>query len=121
MSNYTLETYSNENVIKVNQDALGVAGERIVGADLSQCIGRTASCTNVWSKPLGSYADGEPAAAMVFINVGGSVADVHCDTACWAKAGFAGETLRRLCMRVDLILAPLYSARVRADLSLLSA
>lgn len=92
MSNYTLQTYTNENVIKVNQDALGVAGERIAGADLSHCIGGAATCTNVWSKPLGAYIDGLPAAAMVFINVGGSAADVHCDAVCWAKAGFAGAT-----------------------------
>lgn len=91
MSNYTLDTYSNDNVIKINQDPLGVAGERIVGADLSTCKGSTASCTNVWSKRLGFYPDSQPAAAMVFLNVGGSAADVHCDAACWAKAGFAGE------------------------------
>eukprot|EP01043_Picozoa_sp_COSAG02_P058424 COSAG02_NODE_7269_length_3089_cov_2.645819_2_plen_112_part_00 len=92
MSNYTLQTYANDNVIKINQDALGVAGERIVGADLSQCIGGATSCTNVWSKPLGAYLDGLPAAAMVFINVGGSAADVRCDAVCWEKAGFAGAT-----------------------------
>ena len=95
MTNYTLETYLNLDVIKVNQDALGAAGERIVGTDLAHCVGGTASCTNVWSKRLGSYPDGQPAAAMVFLNVGGSTADVRCDTACWAKAGFDGTAARR--------------------------
>ena len=90
MSNYTLETYTNDNVIKINQDSLGAAGERIAGADLSTCTGGTAPCTNVWSKRLATL-DSQPAAAMVFINVGGSAADVHCDAACWTKAGFAGE------------------------------
>lgn len=96
MSNYTLETYTNLNVIKINQDALGAAGERIVGTDLSTCVGSTSSCTNVWSKPLDPQLvnpDSQPGAAMVFLNVGGSAADVRCDAACWAKAGFAGEEL----------------------------
>jgi alpha-galactosidase len=96
MSTYTLETYLNRDVIAVNQDSLGVPGERVAGGDLQHCAaGGSGSgsldCTNVWAKPLQgpSAAGGWPSAgALVFFNAGAAHADVRCDKACWAAAGF---------------------------------
>eukprot|EP00730_Choanoeca_flexa_P002655 TRINITY_DN11122_c0_g1_i1.p1 TRINITY_DN11122_c0_g1~~TRINITY_DN11122_c0_g1_i1.p1 ORF type:complete len:493 (+),score=81.50 TRINITY_DN11122_c0_g1_i1:160-1479(+) len=48
MSNYTLETYTNKQVIAVNQDSLGKQGIRVAGGDLSA----TGSTTEqVWLEP----------------------------------------------------------------------
>ena len=88
MTNYTVETYTNADVIQVNQDKLGAAGQRIAGGDLSSCRDGPKPCTNIWSKKLLSYDDSQAAAAMVFLNAGGTTVDVHCDQSCWARAGF---------------------------------
>eukprot|EP01047_Picozoa_sp_COSAG01_P068984 COSAG01_NODE_10095_length_2251_cov_40.614894_2_plen_153_part_00 len=93
-------------MIAVNQDSLGVPGERVAGGDLQHCAAGgsesesesesgsssgSLECTNVWAKPLRgpSAAGGWPSAgALVFLNAGAAHADVRCDKACWAAAGF---------------------------------
>lgn len=74
MSDSTLATYSNADVIKVSQDSLGRQGSRVFGGALHG----SKSGVNVWSRPL---ADGSH--ALVFINAGIAVADVTCDEACF--------------------------------------
>lgn len=76
MSDFNIETYTNERVIKVNQDAMGIQGHRVVGQDLSSKNG-----TNVWTRPL---SNGDRAIA--FANVGPNAADVTCDVHCLSDA-----------------------------------
>lgn len=84
MSAATLATYTNKDVIQVNQDPLGKAGFRIQGGKLS---GENA--TNVWARQL---ANGD--FALVFLNVGPEAADVSCGPDCFAKIGVKpGQTL----------------------------
>ena len=85
MTNYTLETYLNKDVISVNQDPLGIQGKRIAGVALAGC---KSDCTNIWSRPL--KGNGNPGTnAVVFLNTGKATADIHCDHACWAAAGYS--------------------------------
>jgi len=87
ISNYTLATYTNEAVIRVNQDPLGRAGSRISGDDL---IGKGVTTrTNVWARPL---SDGSH--AMVFLNALEEDANVTCNQDCFAAIGrLPGEQL----------------------------
>lgn len=83
MSNYTLNTYTNQAVIGVNQDPMGKPGWRISGDAL------TDGATNVWARPL---VDGSH--AMVFLNANKSDAAVTCNADCFASIGlFPGERL----------------------------
>lgn len=77
MSPTTLATYTNKDVIGVNQDLLGKAGFRIQGDSLSG-----ANVTNVWARPL---ANGD--FALAFLNVGSETTDVTCGPDCFAKIG----------------------------------
>ena len=88
MTAQTLETYTNAKVIAVSQDKMGKAGTRVAGADMAGCRGKTANCTNVWSKPLS-----DKSSAMVFLNVGSAAATVSCDAACLSAAGFGSQHL----------------------------
>eukprot|EP01065_Artemidia_motanka_P037879 TRINITY_DN46782_c0_g1_i1.p1 TRINITY_DN46782_c0_g1~~TRINITY_DN46782_c0_g1_i1.p1 ORF type:complete len:417 (+),score=88.14 TRINITY_DN46782_c0_g1_i1:63-1253(+) len=76
MTAETLQTYSNKDVIAVNQDPLGKQGSRLHGGPLAS------GATNVWARPLsgGRFA-------MVLINTGAAAADVTCDAACFAQIG----------------------------------
>jgi len=64
MSDFVLQTYSNPEVIAVNQDTLGKAGWRLAGGNLSSPEDPT-SVTNVWGRPLSSGSW-----ALVFLNAG---------------------------------------------------
>jgi len=74
MSPTNLATYTNLDVIAINQDVDGRQGQRIVGGPLS---GKNA--TNVWAKRL---SDG--GFAVAFANTGPVDADIACDPSCWA-------------------------------------
>jgi len=80
MSQADLETYSNKEVISVNQDPLGKQGIRVFGGEL------TKGASNVWGKPL---SDGS--VAMVFINTGDAAVDVTCDPQCFSSLGFGSQ------------------------------
>jgi len=82
MSSFTLQTYSNKEVIAVSQDVLGVPGSRVAGEALS---GSTTP-VNVWARPLsnGSFA-------MVFLNAGGQADRVTCSQNCWNAMGIHGS------------------------------
>ena len=75
MSAMNIETYSNADVIAVNQDSLAKQGIRITGGQQSSSY--------VWSKPL---ANGDIAVA--FGNIGSKIQDVVCDKDCWFSAWF---------------------------------
>jgi len=51
ISDYSIVTYTNREVIAVNQDPRGAGGIRLVGGDLRPCINGS-TCLNVWGKPL---------------------------------------------------------------------
>eukprot|EP01059_Diplonema_ambulator_P015467 TRINITY_DN2660_c0_g1_i1.p1 TRINITY_DN2660_c0_g1~~TRINITY_DN2660_c0_g1_i1.p1 ORF type:complete len:406 (+),score=110.72 TRINITY_DN2660_c0_g1_i1:128-1219(+) len=74
MTPYTLQTYTNKDVIAVNQDPLGHGGIRVAGDDLPT------SPTNVWGKTLTNNR-----VAMVFLNVGSVEATVTCPQSCLAQ------------------------------------
>jgi alpha-galactosidase len=71
MSPYTLETYTNHEVIAVDQDVLGKQGKRINGGFLNE------TNTNIWARQL---KDGY---AMVFLNIGPTVVNISCDVSCF--------------------------------------
>jgi hypothetical protein len=85
-SKYALETYSNEEVIQLNQEPGGVAAVRIAGDDLvgppTPCAdpeGRFNNCTNVWGRLLTRGNE----LAIAFVNNGLAAVEVHCDVACF--------------------------------------
>lgn len=81
MTEETLKTYSNKEVISVSQDPLGKAGSRVFGGNVTGASdGRPA--VNVWARPLhdGSYA-------MVFLNAGLSKISVTCGPDCFKLIG----------------------------------
>lgn len=76
-SAWDLATYTNSEVIAVNQDPLGRQGVRIDGGHLR---GFFASDTNVWARPLSSGGW-----AAVFFNNAASTSDIVCDSKCFAQ------------------------------------
>jgi len=86
MSAETLATYSNKEVIAVNQDPAGRQGWRIQGGPLAD----GSSTGNIWARPLsdGSFA-------LVFLNVGKSPLTLTCDEDCFAALNLSapGSTL----------------------------
>jgi len=89
LSSYALETYSNEEVIAVNQDKLGKQGIRIEGGDLNLRSTDPFNTTNIWAREL---HDGSR--AIVFLNVGSSQVSLICDQRCFAKMGFSNLDTR---------------------------
>jgi alpha-galactosidase len=78
MLRYALETYSNEELVAINQDPLGSPAKRIVGGDLSFPCKTACNSTNVWGRQLsgGKFALG-------FVNNAGSAAKITCDGSCF--------------------------------------
>jgi alpha-galactosidase len=74
LSAWDLETYTNIEVIHVDQDPLGVQGSRIAGGPLKS----KQSTTNVWGRPLR-----DKSYALVFLNNGNAAADIACDQWCF--------------------------------------
>ena len=84
MSSRNVDTFSNADVIAVNQDALGHQGVRVFGGDLTgHYHNADAQGINVWSTNL---VDGSK--AMVFLNVKDAVQNITCDAVCFESAGF---------------------------------
>jgi alpha-galactosidase len=81
---FDLETVTNDEVIAVNQDPLGVQGTRIKGDTLTPEPGNPDnSHINIWAKPL----NGGKSAA-VFISTASSSTSIQCDVNCFAAMGF---------------------------------
>jgi len=81
LNSWDLQTYSNTELIAINQDPAGKQGSRLAGGNLYQ--GTTKSTFNVWGKKL---QDGS--AVLIFLNNAGSAADVTCDSSCFSAMGF---------------------------------
>jgi len=105
MSVWDFETYSNVELIAIDQDPLGVQGRVIVG----NCPALTTvtrngvesavipECQEVWGKPL---SNGD--AAVVLVNYGSQNATVTCDSTCLSSLGFTNVFVRDLWAHVDL-------------------
>eukprot|EP01098_Paradermamoeba_levis_P016984 TRINITY_DN947_c0_g2_i2.p1 TRINITY_DN947_c0_g2~~TRINITY_DN947_c0_g2_i2.p1 ORF type:complete len:169 (-),score=63.67 TRINITY_DN947_c0_g2_i2:87-593(-) len=85
---FDLETYSNQEVIAVDQDPLGLQGVRIAGADLSPGNSPTPSPTNIWGKKLQDQSW-----AIIFLNNANTTSDVVCDSECFAKTDFPASAV----------------------------
>jgi alpha-galactosidase len=82
LNDWDLQTYSNTEVIAVNQDPLGYQGVRLVGGNLIQKpVGLT---YNIWGKKL---FDGS--AAVIFLNNANATATITCDSKCFGTFGWA--------------------------------
>jgi len=79
---WDLETYTNPEVIAVNQDVLGKQGIRISGTNLS--VGDDLSTDNVWARELtgGAYA-------MIFLNNANDDKNVTCSQTCFQRIGIS--------------------------------
>ena len=91
---YTAETYSNEELIEINQDKLGSPAKRIVGNDLAwPCRGGPTNCSNVWGRTLSSNSH-----ALAFVNNGDKEAKLQCDEACFTKLNIS-SSVQKLAVR----------------------
>jgi len=79
LSQFDLTTYSNTEVIAVDQDPLGYQGIRAVGGNLS---GNNASLTNIWAKLLSTNSW-----ALVFLNNAQTPMAITCDSKCFQEIG----------------------------------
>jgi len=78
---WDLDTYSNAEVIAVDQDRAGRQGLRLAGGDLGGNTG-----FNVWGKRL---QDGS--AVLLFLNNANQAADVTCPAGCFTTMGFTAS------------------------------
>eukprot|EP01052_Picozoa_sp_SAG31_P025710 SAG31_NODE_2272_length_6038_cov_37.265196_4_plen_154_part_00 len=113
-SKYALETYSNVEVLAINQDPVlpGAAppgsgykvGKRLVGGDLAlPCNGASANCSNVWGRPL---SDGK-SYVLAFVNNMASEDNVRCCGDCFSNLFYgatpaASYTVRDLWAHADV-------------------
>jgi len=86
LSAYSLQTYSNTEVIEVNQDPLGFQGMRVCGTNLDVNGSNTNTTTNVWARRV---HDGW---AVVFINVGQNSVNITCNSYCFGEMGYGSTT-----------------------------
>jgi alpha-galactosidase len=82
LNTWDLQTYSNSEIIAVDQDPVGRQGVRLAGNNLYQ--GTSNSTYNVWGKKL---EDGS--AVLLFLNNANNAADVTCEAACFTAMGFS--------------------------------
>jgi len=82
LNSWDLQTYSNTELIAVDQDPLGIQGTRVAGKNLIQ--GTNLSDFNIWAKKLsdGSYA-------VCFLNNASTDQDITCDATCFANMGIS--------------------------------
>ncbi len=99
-----METYTNAEIIAVDQDQLGAQGrvlwENCPLSTLDSLRGDPEfipDCQQVWSKPLndGTYA-------VTFVNYALSAATTVCDTSCMAELGMQSASIRDLWAHEDL-------------------
>eukprot|EP00042_Codosiga_hollandica_P026970 m.130525 g.130525 ORF g.130525 m.130525 type:complete len:214 (+) comp52349_c0_seq2:672-1313(+) len=110
MTAFDLETYSNTEVIQVDQDPLGVQGKVIwenclmkasledIVATRGAPLAEVPSCQQIWARPLQSGAW-----AAAFVNYDGhNAANVTCDVACFAAMGMDSASIRDLWSHVNM-------------------
>jgi len=81
LNSWDLQTYSNEEVIAVDQDRAGRQGQRLAGGNLYQ--GSNKSTYNVWGKRL---EDGS--GVLLFLNNDNKADDITCPASCFTAMGF---------------------------------
>jgi len=102
LNSWDLQTYSNAEVIAVNQDSAGKQGTRLAGKNLAG--GSNTTTYNVWGKKL---HDGS--AVLLFLNNAGQAEDVTCDAGCFTDLGFQSSQklqVRDLWSHTDIGVVP---------------
>jgi len=79
MNSFDLETYRNTDLIAVNQDKMGIQGQRISGDPLVLGSNKPSETQNIWAKPLKNRDW-----AFVFLNIGTNTANITCDAKCFS-------------------------------------
>jgi len=79
MNGFDLETYKNMDLIAVNQDRMGIQGQRILGNPLVLGSKNPAETQNIWGKPLLNKDW-----VFVFLNIGTEIANITCDSKCFS-------------------------------------
>lgn len=85
LEEFDLETYTNQEVIAVNQDSMAKQGKRVMNSVIDSVV--TLIDSAVWAKEL---SDGS--VAMLFENNYPISSSVNCDAACWDQIPFAKGT-----------------------------
>lgn len=83
LTDFDLETYTNQEVIAVNQDSLGKQGKRVMNSASGVYLIDSA----VWARELSDNS-----VAMMFENNYPISSSVLCDAACWSELPFASGT-----------------------------
>lgn len=84
LNSWDLETYSNSEVIAVDQDPLGLQGMRLVGGNLIQ--NPVGPSYNIWGRKLSGGN-----AAIIFLNNANNAQTLTCDATCLSKLGFTAD------------------------------
>jgi len=113
MSDFDLQTYSNKEVIAVDQDALGVQGSVVV----NNCptfvralnVSDVPACQQVWARPLHGGS-----VALVLVNFSPQAATIACDTSCFKAIGLTRAKARDLWQHSDIGVVSSVSMQVPA-------
>jgi len=81
LSRDALETYSNKEVIAINQDPMGIQGFRVVGGPLNPSL---TNSTNIMARHLH-----DKKVAVLMVNVGTADQTIVCDRSCFQAIGLA--------------------------------
>ena len=114
---FDLETYSNKEVIAIDQDPLGVQGRVIFsncppfnislqGSPISRSSDIPA-CQEIWAKPLANKD-----VAMNLVNFAATATAILCDTSCFEAAGLSRAHVRDVWAHADLGVMMSYSKTV---------
>jgi len=89
LNTWDLETYSNPEVIAVDQDSLGMQGIRLLGGNLIQKpVGRP---FNIWGRKLSGTS-----AAIIFLNNANVTTALTCDKNCFGQLGYKPAQLLKV-------------------------
>jgi len=116
MTAYDLETYSNSEVIAVDQDPLGAQGRVLwencpmTTLEDARHLSAIPNCQQVWAKPLsnGSYA-------VAFVNYDIVGATTVCGYSCLAEMGMRSASIRDLWAHEDLGTFTTFTVQLAAD------
>ena len=112
---FDLETYTNKEVIAVDQDRLGAQGA-VVWTNCAAFVKVSAldavpACQQIWARPLTGGA-----VAMNFLNFAATPANITCDAACFRAAGLRRVAVRDVWLHKDLgVFSGAYTAAVDGD------
>merc|ERR1712190_570583 len=84
INRFDLETYTNAEVIEVNQDSLRSQGRRIHLVETGSA--RQKKSASIWARNLS-----DDKFALVFLNNFDNAATISCDKTCWGKIGVSAH------------------------------